>query len=120
LFFQLGEAQANLDMRRGRQRSPQASLITGRVFGAMQRAAGCENPSSLVFPVMSDSTFSRAADAIAASPVPSPCISVCRMDPRTGLCEGCCRTLDEIAAWAAMSDSEKRVVWGQLERRRSR
>jgi predicted Fe-S protein YdhL (DUF1289 family) len=31
--------------------------------------------------------------------VPSPCISVCRMDAATGLCEGCFRTLDEIAAW---------------------
>ena len=33
-------------------------------------------------------------------PVPSPCISVCRMDAASGLCEGCLRTLDEIAAWS--------------------
>ena len=31
--------------------------------------------------------------------MPSPCISVCRMDAVSGLCEGCFRTLDEIAAW---------------------
>ena len=29
--------------------------------------------------------------------VPSPCISVCRMDEATGLCQGCWRTLGEIA-----------------------
>lgn len=47
----------------------------------------------------------------------SPCISVCRMDAATGLCEGCFRTLDEIAGWSRMSDTEKRVVWDQLVRR---
>jgi uncharacterized protein len=49
-----------------------------------------------------------------AAAVPSPCNSVCRMDARTGWCEGCARTLDEIAAWAVMSDDEKRAVWNEL------
>ena len=43
--------------------------------------------------------------------VPSPCMSVCRMDADTELCEGCARTLDEIAAWSRMSEGEKREVW---------
>lgn len=51
-------------------------------------------------------------------PVPSPCTSVCRMDPRTGWCEGCARTIDEIAAWSAMSDDDKRAVWDALDARR--
>lgn len=51
-------------------------------------------------------------------PVPSPCTSVCRMDPRTGWCEGCARTIDEIAAWSAMSDDDKRAVWIALDARR--
>ena len=51
--------------------------------------------------------------------VPSPCNSVCRMDARTGWCEGCARTLDEIAAWSAMSDDEKAVVWDELAARQS-
>jgi uncharacterized protein len=50
--------------------------------------------------------------------VPSPCINVCRMDPGTGLCEGCLRTIDEIAAWGAMVDDDKRAVWQRLEQRR--
>jgi predicted Fe-S protein YdhL (DUF1289 family) len=41
------------------------------------------------------------------------------MDDRTGLCEGCARTLDEIAAWSAMSDAEKQAVRDQLVSRRT-
>lgn len=51
--------------------------------------------------------------------VPSPCINVCRMDARSGLCEGCARTLDEIAGWAAMSEVDKQAVWRHIESRRA-
>jgi len=51
--------------------------------------------------------------------VPSPCINVCRMDARSGLCEGCARTLDEIAGWAAMSEADKRAVWQSIDERRA-
>ena len=47
----------------------------------------------------------------------SPCISVCRMDAVTGWCEGCFRTLDEIAGWSRMTDTEKRAVWDLLVQR---
>jgi predicted Fe-S protein YdhL (DUF1289 family) len=43
--------------------------------------------------------------------VPSPCVSVCRIDAADGLCTGCLRTLDEIAAWSRMADAGKRHVW---------
>ena len=49
--------------------------------------------------------------------VASPCINVCRMNPDTGLCEGCLRTLAEIAAWSAMSSEEKRAVLAHLAAR---
>lgn len=55
----------------------------------------------------------------AGGPVPSPCVSVCKMDPRSGWCEGCLRTIDEIAHWALYDDDEKRAVWGQLDARRA-
>ena len=58
-----------------------------------------------------------AAGMDAEGPVPSPCISVCRMDAATGWCEGCLRTLDEIAAWGSASDADKRGVWQQLVKR---
>lgn len=51
--------------------------------------------------------------------VPSPCINVCRINPRSGWCEGCARTLDEIAAWSKLGDEAKRAVWLQLEQRRA-
>jgi len=50
--------------------------------------------------------------------VPSPCINVCRMNPQTQLCEGCFRTLDEIAAWSALGDVEKSALLAQLPSRR--
>lgn len=50
--------------------------------------------------------------------VPSPCINVCRMHAPTGLCEGCARTIDEIAAWSRMQDDAKRAVWALLPARR--
>ena len=53
------------------------------------------------------------------SAVPSPCINVCRMDAATGWCEGCLRTLDEIAAWGSLSDDARRAVWLQLSSRRA-
>lgn len=48
---------------------------------------------------------------------PSPCISVCRMDAASGFCEGCMRTLDEIATWATMDNPGKRAVWALIEQR---
>lgn len=50
-------------------------------------------------------------------PVASPCIDVCRMDPATGWCVGCARTLDEIAAWGSLPDDDKRRVWALLPAR---
>jgi predicted Fe-S protein YdhL (DUF1289 family) len=58
----------------------------------------------------------RDAD-LSATPVPSPCVSICRMNPDSGWCEGCGRTIDEIARWSSMSDDARRAVWAQLARR---
>jgi predicted Fe-S protein YdhL (DUF1289 family) len=61
----------------------------------------------------------RAVRGMEAAPagVPSPCVSVCRMDAATGLCEGCLRTLDEIAAWGSLGDGDRRAVWRRIEQR---
>ena len=59
----------------------------------------------------------RPAQPLTA-PVPSPCIDVCRMGADSGLCEGCLRTLDEIAAWSQLSDAAKSEVWAALAQRR--
>ena len=49
--------------------------------------------------------------------VPSPCVCICTMDPATGLCIGCFRTIDEIAGWSGMADAQKREVWQRLAER---
>ena len=56
----------------------------------------------------------RLAEIDAADPVPSPCVNICKIDPYTSVCHGCRRTLDEIAAWSALADADKRWVWQQL------
>jgi predicted Fe-S protein YdhL (DUF1289 family) len=35
------------------------------------------------------------------------------------LCEGCLRTIDEIAHWSTFDDSEKRAVLAQIPARRA-
>ncbi len=51
--------------------------------------------------------------------VPSPCIDVCKIDASTGWCEGCLRTIDEIAAWGALDNRAKRDIWKRLPARRA-
>jgi predicted Fe-S protein YdhL (DUF1289 family) len=51
--------------------------------------------------------------------VPSPCINVCRMSPETALCEGCLRSIDEIAIWGNATNDAKRAIWKLIKQRRS-
>ncbi|MEZ5730534.1 MAG: DUF1289 domain-containing protein [Burkholderiaceae bacterium] len=55
-----------------------------------------------------------------AGSVVSPCISVCRLDRASGLCEGCLRTIDEIAGWSAMNDPQRRAVLARVAARRGK
>ena len=50
--------------------------------------------------------------------IASPCINICRMEPLTGWCEGCLRTIDEIAAWSSLDDMAKLRICKQLPQRR--
>jgi len=51
--------------------------------------------------------------------VPSPCVSVCRIDPETSLCHGCLRTIDEIADWPRLNDEQKDEMWRILWKRKA-
>jgi hypothetical protein len=40
------------------------------------------------------------------------------MDAATGYCEGCLRTIDEIACWSGYTDEDKLAVLAKLPARR--
>lgn len=54
------------------------------------------------------------------SAVATPCIKVCAIEPLSGLCIGCGRTLREIGAWSSFSGQTRAAVMavlpGRLER----
>jgi uncharacterized protein len=47
----------------------------------------------------------------------TPCIAVCIIDPRTGLCLGCGRSLPEIARWHRIESAERLAIMAQLPAR---
>jgi predicted Fe-S protein YdhL (DUF1289 family) len=49
--------------------------------------------------------------------ITSPCTNVCRIDRKTGWCEGCRRSVDEITGWPLASDAEKAASLAQLPQR---
>ena len=55
----------------------------------------------------------------AAAKLPSPCISVCQMDPSDGDCLGCYRTRAEIASWRSMDEAEQLLLLDILSERRA-
>jgi predicted Fe-S protein YdhL (DUF1289 family) len=66
-------------------------------------------------PYIRGETFGLAGHA-----VETPCVNLCLLDPATGTCLGCGRTLAEIASWASMSDAERRSVMAALPGRMER
>ena len=52
-----------------------------------------------------------------AENVPSPCVSVCRMDTGSSLCVGCFRTIDEIRDWGRSDNAAKQVMWTRISER---
>jgi len=50
-------------------------------------------------------------------PIQTPCTKICTVEPVSGLCRGCGRTLDEIACWSALDDRERARVMAVLPRR---
>jgi predicted Fe-S protein YdhL (DUF1289 family) len=49
--------------------------------------------------------------------IETPCIAVCMIDPRTGLCFGCGRTLPEIARWHRIERAERLAIMDVLPAR---
>lgn len=51
--------------------------------------------------------------------LPSPCISICQIDPHSGQCVGCYRSRQEIARWGRMSAEEQATLLNDLRDRRA-
>ncbi len=47
-------------------------------------------------------------------PMESPCVNICLMDPESGLCSGCGRSLDEIGQWLRLDDNERQRIMAEL------
>ena len=54
------------------------------------------------------------------APVRTPCVKVCVVDGESGLCLGCYRTLNEIAAWATFPSEARDKLMAELPERRAR
>jgi len=50
--------------------------------------------------------------------IESPCISICHLDDSTGLCQGCFRTRDEIAAWGRADSTARLAILEAIRERR--
>ena len=47
----------------------------------------------------------------------TPCVKICVVDPLSGLCIGCGRTVAEISLWPEMTDEQRRAVMSGLSAR---
>ena len=52
--------------------------------------------------------------------VRTPCIDICVLHRREGICIGCFRTADEIARWTSMTDDERDRLMTELPSRANR
>jgi hypothetical protein len=50
--------------------------------------------------------------------IESPCIKICVIEPKSRLCTGCLRSIDEIGRWSQMSRDARQSVMDDLENRR--
>jgi predicted Fe-S protein YdhL (DUF1289 family) len=73
--------------------------------------------SKAMFFIASTAAEIRAEGRKYAQGLPSPCMSVCRMDEASGWCQGCLRTIDEICAWGKADEVFKRHIWMAIEAR---
>ena len=53
----------------------------------------------------------------ASTPIPSPCVSVCKMNDGREYCVGCLRTLDELRAWGTADAATKSEIWQRVRMR---
>jgi len=55
--------------------------------------------------------------AMRAWDIPSPCVGICRLDPDSGFCQGCWRTIAEISAWPGLDAAGRLALLDRLAER---
>ncbi len=58
-------------------------------------------------------------EIVAPVRIASPCVNICRIDAASGQCEGCARTMDEIAGWTSGTPEWRQAVMQQLPARKA-
>ena len=61
-------------------------------------------------PENTDHIWSRAE-------IESPCVKICVIEPKSRLCTGCLRSIDEIGAWSSMTAEARSEVMAELPSR---
>jgi uncharacterized protein len=78
-------------------------------------AAAAMDSGAIAFRTADPIFSAESARPIGSRPViESPCNRVCTLDPASGLCLGCGRSLDEIARWTQMTDAERARIVAEL------
>jgi predicted Fe-S protein YdhL (DUF1289 family) len=54
--------------------------------------------------------------SVSASPL-SPCVQVCVLEPDSGWCVGCGRTIEEIMAWGSLDEGDRLGLMAGLPER---
>ena len=57
------------------------------------------------------------SSATSPNAISSPCVKACTLDPVSKLCEGCGRSMAEIAGWGSLSEAERLAIMAKLRER---
>ena len=52
-----------------------------------------------------------------SDPIKSPCVLICQLDLKSGLCAGCGRNKEEIRYWVRYTDAEREAIMDGLAER---
>lgn len=58
--------------------------------------------------------------APSSTSIETPCLGICSVEPLSGLCIGCGRSLREIGAWGGLSPEMRRAIMAELPARLTR
>ncbi|MGL4395695.1 MAG: DUF1289 domain-containing protein [Hyphomicrobium sp.] len=63
------------------------------------------------------SDTAKTAASVTSPTSDTPCVKICVIEPKSRLCKGCKRSIDEIAAWSGLSSAERRRIMATLDQR---